>query len=184
MDGYNIHTQPTKSSHGGIAMYLKKTLDYTIRDDLSVVSDEYETLWVEINTGSKAKNILCCCAYQHPNIDIKNFIEYMDNTLQKLEESNKTIFVMGDFNINLLSYDGHTDTNDFINSMVSHYLLPYILHPTRVTDHSSTVIDNIFSNVTDFDTVSGNIINKIADHFAQFLILKKIHIEYKNTTLK
>ena len=112
MDGYNIHTQPTKSSHGGIAMYLKKTLDYTIRDDLSVVTDEYETLWVEINTGSKAKNILWCCAYRHPNTNIKSFIEYMDNTLQKLEKSNKTIFVRSDFNINLLSYDGHTDTND------------------------------------------------------------------------
>ena len=179
MIGYNIHTQPTKSLHGDIAMYLKKTLDYTIRDDLSVVSDEYETLWVEINTASKAKNILCCCAYRHPNTDIKSFIEYMDNTLQKLEKSNKTIFVMGDFNINLLSYDGHTDTNDFINSMVSHCLLPYILHPTRVTDHSSTVIDNIFSNVTDFDTVSGNIINQIADHFAQFLILKKFMLNIK-----
>ena len=83
----------------------------------------------------------------------------MDNVLQKLEKSNKTIFVMGDFNINLLSYDEHTDTNDFINSVVSHYLLPYILHPTRVTDHSSIVIDNIFSNSTDFDTVHGNIIN-------------------------
>ena len=47
--------------------------------------------------------------------------------------------------------------------------------------HSSTVIDNIFSNVTDFDTASGNITNQIADHFAQFLILKKIQIEYKNT---
>ena len=129
MDSYNIQTQPNKSSHGGIAMYLKKTLDNTMRDDLSVVSDEYETLWVEINTGSKAKNILCCLAYRHPNTDIKSFIEYIDNTLQKLEKSNKTTFVMGDFNINLLSYDRHTDTNDFINSMVSHYLLPYILHP-------------------------------------------------------
>ena len=77
----------------------------------------------------------------------------MDNTLQKLEKSNKTIFVMGDFNINLLNYDGHTGTNDFINSMVSHYLLPYSLHPTRVTDHSSTVIDNVFSNVTNFDNI-------------------------------
>ena len=105
MDGYNIHIQLTKSSHGGTAMYLKKTLDYTIRDNLSVVSDEYETLWAEINTGSKANNILCCCAYRHPNTEVKSFIEYMDNTLQKLEKSNNTIFVMGDFNINLLSYD-------------------------------------------------------------------------------
>ena len=63
MDGYNIHTQPAKSSHGAIAMYIKKTLDYTIRDDLSVVSDEYETLWFEIKTGSKAENVLCCCGY-------------------------------------------------------------------------------------------------------------------------
>ena len=75
MDGYNIHTQPTKSSHGSIAMYLKKTLDYTIRDDLSVVSDDYGALLVEINTGSKANNILCCCAYRHLNTDIKSFIK-------------------------------------------------------------------------------------------------------------
>ena len=51
---------------------------------------------------------------------------------------------MGDFNVNLLNYESHNETNDFINTMVSHYLLPHILHPTRVTDHSATVIDNIF----------------------------------------
>ena len=89
---------------------------------------------------------------------------------------------MGDFNVNLLSYETHSDTNNFINSVVSHYLLPYILHPTRVTDHSSTVIDNIFSNITEYDTISSNIINQIADHFAQFLLVKKINIDYKNTT--
>ena len=69
--------------------------------------------------------------------------------------------------------------------MVSHYLLQctlYLASCKGLTDHSSTVIDNIFSNVTDFDIVSGNIINQIADHFAQFLILKKLNIEYKNTT--
>ena len=76
----------------------------------------------------------------------------------------------------MLSYDGHTNTNDFINSMVSHYLLPYILHPIRVTDYSSAV------NFANSDTVSGNIINQIPDYFAQFLILKKIHIGYKTTT--
>ena len=90
---------------------------------------------------------------------------------------------MGDFNINLLSYEHHNETNNFINSMVSHYLLLYILHPTRVTDHSSTVIDNIFSNVTEYETISGNFINQIADHFAQFLLLKRININYKNTNL-
>ena len=88
---------------------------------------------------------------------------------------------MGDFSINLLSYKHYTETNDFITSMLSHYRLPYILHPTRVTDHSSTVIDNIFFNVTEYETIGGNIINKTADHFSQFLLLKRININHKNT---
>ena len=49
---------------------------------------------------------------------------------------------MSDFNLNLLNYETHSDTNDFINSVISHSFLPYILHPTRVTEHSATIIDN------------------------------------------
>ena len=63
--------------------------------------------------------------------------------------------------------------------MISHYLLPHILHPTRVTDHSATVIDNIFSNNTSYETTSGNIIPQISNHFPQFLILNKVATDYK-----
>ena len=87
---------------------------------------------------------------------------------------------MGDFNINLLGYESDSETNDFINIMVSHYLLPYILHPTRVTDLSATIIDNIFSNVCEFKTISGNIMVQLADHFTQFLIMGKASVQYKN----
>ena len=86
---------------------------------------------------------------------------------------------MGDFNLNLLNYETHTHTNDFVNSMVCHCLIPHILQPTRVTDHSATVIDNIFSNVTDYETASGNILNQVADHYSQFLILKTVPAKYK-----
>ena len=72
---------------------------------------------------------------------------------------------MGDFNINLVNYDSHPETNDFINLMVSHYLLPHILHPTGETNHSATIIDNIFFNTLEFDTLSGNLLSKISDHF-------------------
>ena len=79
----------------------------------------------------------------------------------------------GDFNINLLNYESHFD-NIFLNSMVSKCLLQYILHSTRVTDHSATVIDNIFSNNFEYETVSGNIITQIENHFPQFMHLKKL----------
>ena len=87
---------------------------------------------------------------------------------------------MGDFNFDLLQYETHNLTDDFISTVTSNSFIPYVLQPTRVTDHSSTVIDNIFSNITDFETTSGNITTMIADHFAQFLIVKKFHVSIKS----
>ena len=91
--------------------------------------------------------------------------------------------MMGDFNINLLKYQSHPETNDFIKLMVSHYLLPHILHPTRVTDHSATIIDNIFSNNVESDTVGGNISCQITDHFPQFLTVKNMAMYYRKVAL-
>ena len=107
----------------------------------------------------------------------------MTSILQKVQKEIKTLFTMGDFNINLYNYSSHTETNDFINLMVSNYLLPHILHPTRVTDHSATIIDNIFSNNCELDTLSGNLLSQISDHFPQFLIIKNITVDYRNCSL-
>ena len=96
--------------------------------------------------------------------------------LKKLQKENKSLLIMGDFNINLVNYDSHPETNDFINLMVSHYLLPHILHPARVTDHSATIIDNIFFNTLELNTQSGNLLNMISDHFPQFLVVKMLQL--------
>ena len=179
IEDYQLHTQPTRSSCGGVAMYIKKALDHKILHHLNALEDEFETLWVEINTGTKRKNIVMCCAYRHPDTDNTKFIEYLEATLSKVDKS-KIICVIGDFNINLLNYESHSETNEFINSMVSHYLLPHILQPTRVTDHSATIIDDIFTNRTEFSTVNGNILNQLADHFSQFLVIKKLLIPHND----
>ena len=41
--------------------------------------------------------------------------------------------------------------------MISHLFLPCALQPISVTDHSAKILDNIFNNVTDCETDSGNI---------------------------
>ena len=41
---------------------------------------------------------------------------------------------------------------------------PKIALPTRITDTSNTLIDNILTNVYDDKHVSGILINKISDH--------------------
>ena len=85
---------------------------------------------------------------------------------------NKKVFIMGDFNINLLNFESHVPTNDFVNTFFSYNFLPCINHPTRISHNSSTIIDNIFTNLTNLKITCGNIVTQISNHFPQFLILK------------
>ena len=70
LDGYHIHSQPTKSTHGGVVMYVNKHLDYTPRDDLSVLEDEFETLWIESKQVPRQK-IFCAVVFIGTQIQIQ-----------------------------------------------------------------------------------------------------------------
>ena len=96
--------------------------------------------------------------------------DYLNELLDKLSKDNKTIFLLGDFNINLLNYDIHPPTNEFSDSLSSHYFLPHILQPIKVTASSKTLIDNIFSNTAVPNITSGNLTDSILDHLPQFLV--------------
>ena len=80
---------------------------------------------------------------------------------------------MGDFNLDLLQVNSHKETDDFLNILGSSFFLPQILQPTRITYHSSTLIDNIFFNSLEHFTISGNITYDLTDHLANFLIFNK-----------
>ena len=41
------------------------------------------------------------------------------------------------------------------------------------------MINNTFSNNTDHDTYSGNILANTSDHFSQFIVINKVNIDYK-----
>ena len=141
--GYHMYTQPSKSNAGGVAIYIKNNLDHFIRDDLCKLDDCFEAVWIEIK-NSKGENSLCGYIYQHPNTDVTNLMQYLEATFSLIDKKKYNIFLMGDFNIDLLQYESHSSTNDFLKTMISNSFLPYILQPTRVTDHSSTVINIIF----------------------------------------
>ena len=146
-------------------------MNYKTREDLSVTKDDFEMVCVEFLSQTD-ENSICCCVYRHPNTDVQEFLNFNDNLLQKVTKERKSVFLIGDFNLNLLNYETHSATNDSINSVISYSYLPYILHPTRVTEYSAIVIDIIFSNITDCESTSGNILCQVSDHFPQFIIVE------------
>ena len=114
--------------------------------------------------------------YRHPSMDFTDFnCNYLNKLLQNISKKQKFVFLLGDFNVNLLNYNEHNQTNEFLDSLTSNSFIPLILQPIVITSHSNTLVDNIFStNVIDPD-ISGNLTATISDHLPQFsLILKYV----------
>ena len=73
--------------------------------------------------------------------------DYLVVLLEKLaKEKNKTI-LRGDFNINNLNRDPDRNTSSFIDTIYSDSLYPTTNIPTRITNTSKTLIDNILYNI-------------------------------------
>ena len=80
---------------------------------------------------------------------------------------------------------GSLSTQEFNNIFSSNICFPSINRPTRVTNHSASIIDNIYSNVPiqGCDYHAGVLTVGISDHYGIFCIHNRSKISYKNTQI-
>ena len=98
------------------------------------------------------KHIIAGVIYRPPNTDISEFIDLMDDIKSKISRENEECYLLADWNINLLNFDCHKLTSEFLESMFSDMYVPLINKPTRVRERSATLIENIFfTNCNNFN---------------------------------
>ena len=108
-------------------------------------------------------------------MDLNEFNDYyLNELLHKLSSESKSVILLGDFNVDLIKYDNHHSTNEFLDFLSPHLFLPHIKQPARIRDSNKTLINNIFSNTLIENTISGNLTATISDHLPQFIILPNI----------
>ena len=163
-------------SGGGVSLFLKNHIKFVPRPDLTILSDSFESVFVELTNVSMTKNmssVLIGVVYRPPASSKDVFLEHMNNVLFTIDRERKQSFIMGDFNYNLLEESTNTAIGEFNDLMYTYSHLPLISRPTRFDEHtgSATLIDNIFTNVH-METRLSHGINcvKIADHFPVFCI--------------
>ena len=83
------------------------------------------------------------------------------------------MFLVGDFNFDLLKVNRHDETSVSFNKIMPSFLLPVISIPTEINTVNDPLIDNIFTNEFNPDLISGNFIDDISDHLSSFLIIPK-----------
>ena len=55
-----------------------------------------------------------------PSTDLTDFnCNYLNKLLENISKEQKSIFLLGDFNVNLLNYNKHNQTNEFLDSLTS-----------------------------------------------------------------
>jgi exonuclease III len=180
--GYKFLSQPSLHCAGGAGFYVRSDCDFHIREDLNSTTEDFECLWIEVHTKCH-RNIVCSVIYGHPNGNFDHFSNYLTAAMDKISNEKKNCILMGDFNINLLNYESHPPTDEFINNLGVFCFQPHVLQPTRITDHTATLIDNIYFNSIEHYCISGNLVCDISDHLPNFLFINKLSCSSSKQTI-
>ena len=167
IEGYDIaFTNRSLRRGGGVMLYVAKHFDFNLVESMSVcIDDLVETVTVELSV-KKDKNILISCIYRSPGGNLMNFNTFISDFIGKIGYKN---FIMcGDFNINLMNSGSHKPTQEFIDTLLCSGIFSLIDIPTRVASNSSTLIDNIFTNIFTHSSNGVLIDDTVSDHLPIF----------------
>ena len=165
-----LHKHRLNRVGGGVGLYVSNDLEFKLREDLSISNvDIVESLFIEV-TRPREKNVVVGIVYRPPNQRVDDFVSSNNELLDKISRENKICFLMGDFNVNLMNYQHHQLTGQFLDGMYSNMFFPLITRPSRITSHTATLIDNIFVNNFFERSRSGLIFTDISDHLPVFSI--------------
>ncbi len=170
LPGFNVeYTNRVGREKGGVCIYISDKLTYKVRKDLNRATSNYESCFVEIETKNH-KNVIVGTIYRaHTPID--NFIHDFEDILAQINTENKYIYILGDYNIDLLKVESDRATHDYLEFIYSYSLIPSVYKPTRITESSATIIDNILTNNLDIDK-SSILITDVSDHLPTVLTTK------------
>ena len=172
IDDYKILRCNRNRHGGGVACYIRNDLSYNI---ISVFPSEIESVFFEILLPN-SKPITVGTIYRPPNQS--NFLEVLNESMNKIDSISNEIYILGDFNINFSLNDSYIFskkirkiTNQFqVTSKVTmNIVLFFSLHhlikvPTRVTCNNATIIDYILASYPETVTQQDIIDEGLSDH--------------------
>ena len=161
INGYNvIRLDRRVSTHGGVCMYVKDTIPYSVLKDLEDESDVLEVLWVKLRPTRLPRgvsNIVIGVVYHPPNAVNSTMLDYLSKCLGDLESRypNCGIFVLGDLsklndtrlksNFNLkqivqFSTRGQNTLDKVLTNLEDYYAPPIKRSALGLSDHSSVEV--------------------------------------------
>ena len=169
--GYNFVGKPRLDRKGGgVGFIIRKDIVFRRKAELEVDSTVLENMIIEV----KGKiNILMCSGYRPPNTSTVDFINKYEKVLKNMTNHKYTTSVIGiDHNLDFIKHSMHSPTQLYLTQNLDYHMTPTITRPTRITQTSATLIDNLFISLKLQDNYkSGILINDTSDHLPCYVIL-------------
>lgn len=149
---------------GGVLQLVSKQFACAVQPDFSEINADYEVI------TTQSENKLFAVIYRPPNGNINRFFKFLETLLNFTITNKLQIIIGGDCNINLL---GNTAASrEFQILLTSLSCGNVITEPTRITDHSESLLDVFVTNNMSDCVKSGRIITGLSDHFPIYMIYK------------
>ena len=177
-ENYTLYFDHPNSNKGGAGILIKngrfdeiEISDNKINLNCNCSNCIVESIFLDLKF--KNKTLTVGSIYRHPNGKVSHFNESLDQCIKEYN-TNSMLLIGGDINIDLLKTNIPM-TQNYIDTMLSHNLIPSITIPTRFTERTTTLIDHIFVRLPQTKinnmVTSGNLITDISDHLSNFSII-------------
>ena len=173
----NISNPPSYDQMTPNDFLINDSINYVLRDDLNINSEFMEHATVEIKL--KNQKLIVGTIYRPPNTNAKSFTKDFTRYIHKLHKIKGADVVIGlDHNLDLLKKDQHPNTQAFLECILENNMVPCITRPTRITNSTATLIDNmLISNKLYCKQQSGILLSDISDHLPCLVKLEQINLK-------
>jgi hypothetical protein len=97
-----VYANRKSHQRGGVAIYVRKGLNFTQRPDLSIFSEgKFETIFIELSLCQNSQPIIIGEIYRVPSLNAPETIAFFDSFTSLLHRSNASIIFGTDQNLDL-----------------------------------------------------------------------------------
>ena len=91
--------------------------------------------------------------------------------------------LLWDFNINLLQHENSQQVKNYTNLMLACNCTQLITRPTRITNHSATLLHHIYAKNIKMPVQPGIVLSDLSDHLPTFVMIKSTCLSQKHSSI-
>lgn len=165
IDGYKLISYFCRklSAHGGSCIYVKSGIKCVENRELVNCSIER---YCEVSAVDLIDyKLTIVCIYRTNLVSAYDFFTRLEGLLDKISQLELECVIVGDFNINCIG-TVCSDQKRLIDLLSTHDMTNLVGFPTRITMHSSTCLDHLYTNLSSDHVSTSPVTTHLSDHLA------------------